>query len=465
MVTVEEMEKLLESDIAVKLCGVDADGIPRGKIVSKAKFLSAVKNGFGFCSILFGWDMHDRNYEPELKISNADNGYQDLLARIDLKSFRRVPWENNIPFFFVSFFDSASNKPLAACPRNLLGGVCDRIEQVVGAKAMAGAELEFYQFSETAESIREKDGVHLKPLTPGMFGYSLQRPTLNQEYFYDVLHTCNKFDVELEGWHTETGPGVFEAAMSYGDAKAMADKSLLFKLVCKSLGPKYNVMPCFMAKPQQGMPGNSGHMHVSLVDKDGNNLFARATEDKDAAWDDIRFLSDIGRHFLAGVLAGLPDVMPLLAPTINSYKRLVENFFAPVTVSWGLENRVASVRLIAPPSAPPKATRLEIRTPGADVHSHYALAAVFALGLYGIENKLELTVPPASNYAEALGQFERLPKSLLEATNRFAAKDSLARKVLGDDFVDHFAGTRYHECRLWDEAVTNWEVTRYVETV
>lgn len=239
----------------------------------------------------------------------------------------------------------------------------------------------------------------------------------------------------------------------------MADRAALFKLTVKSLGIQYGITPCFMAKPRQGLPGNSGHMHISLVDKSGKNLFARESEDKDAKYSDIRFMSDIGRQFLAGVLDGLADVMPIIAPTVNSYKRLVENFWAPVTVSWGLEHRAASVRLITPPTGSAKATRLEIRVPGADANPHLVLSAILALGWRGVEKKLEIPVPPLSKGEEVGGksdQGQRLAKSLKEATTQMARKDSVAREVFGDEFVEHYCGTREHECRLWDEAVTDW---------
>lgn len=293
-----------------------------------------------------------------------------------------------------------------------------------------------------------------------MFGYSLTRPTHNQDWYYGIYDTCIKFRCNIEGWHTESGPGVYEAALEYGEIKQMADKAALFKLAVKGMSSKYGITPCFMAKPRQGLPGNSGHVHVSLVDpKTQKNLFAREQPDDNAPYPDLKHLSDLGRHFLAGLLDGLPDVMPIVAPTINSYKRLVENFWAPVTVSWGLEHRAAAIRLIAPPTAPPKGTRFEIRVAGADANAYLVYAAILALGFRGIEKKMEIPIPPLGKGQDVGGAADkgaRLAKSLREATERMAQKESVAREVFGDEFVDHFAGTREHEIRLWDEAVTDW---------
>lgn len=293
-----------------------------------------------------------------------------------------------------------------------------------------------------------------------MFGYSLTRPVHNQEWYYSIFNNCKKFHCDIEGWHTESGPGVYEAALEYCDAREMADRAALFKLTVKSVSSKFGITPCFMAKPRQGLPGNSGHVHVSLIDpKTGNNLLARESPDPDAPYSDIAYLSDTGRHFLAGILEGLPDVMPLLAPTINSYKRLVENFWAPVTVSWGMEHRSASIRLIAPPATSAKATRFEIRTAGADANPYLVFAAILALGNRGIEKELKISIPPLGMGQEtgnSKDQGTRLAKSLKEATQTFARSDSIAREIFGHDFVDHYAGTREHEIRLWDEAVTDW---------
>jgi glutamine synthetase len=140
-VTSHNVAQVLQNDTRVKLAGVDADGMLRGKLVSKKKFLSAVDDGFGFCSVIFGWDMHDRTYFRELGISNKENGYRDLLAKPDLSSFRRIPWENNVPFFLISFYDPDTKEPLFACPRSLLKSALSK-PAAEGYRAMAGGKNE-----------------------------------------------------------------------------------------------------------------------------------------------------------------------------------------------------------------------------------------------------------------------------------------------------------------------------------
>ncbi|KAI9739210.1 MAG: hypothetical protein M1834_007423 [Cirrosporium novae-zelandiae] len=465
--TLESLPQLLENDTKVKLAGVDADGILRGKLVSKKKFLSIAKDGFGFCSVIFGWDMNDETYFKELKISNKENGYKDLIAIPDLSTYRRIPWEGDVPFFLVSFYDPDTKKPVSACPRGLLKTACEKLESQ-GTPESRSSPASNRDSTTTARFLKEQPVNSLPSLSEGMFGYSILDPVHNQDWYYSIYDTCEKFRCGIEGWHTESGPGVFEAALEFGEIKGMADKAGLFKYTVKALSSKYGITPCFMAKPRQGLPGNSGHMHVSIVDKSGKNLFYRGEKDPNPKYPDLAYLSDMGRHFLAGILEGLADIMPILAPTVNSYKRLVENFWAPVTVSWGLEHRAASIRLISPPTSSPKATRFEIRTPGADTNPFYVLAAILALGWRGVEKKLEIGIPPLGKGDDVGGQSDqglRLAKSLKEANARFMAKESLAREVFGDEFVDHFGGTREHEVKLWEEAVTDWEVRRYIEMV
>ena len=138
-ITVESLPDLLQGDTKVKVAGVDTDGILRGKLMAKKKFLSIAKDGFGFCSVIFGWDMHDQTYFKELKISNKENGYRDIIAVPDLSTFRRIPWEENVPFFLVSFFDPDTRQPVSACPRGLLQTAVDKLHKE-GFGAMAGGK-------------------------------------------------------------------------------------------------------------------------------------------------------------------------------------------------------------------------------------------------------------------------------------------------------------------------------------
>ncbi|KAL1693331.1 hypothetical protein GGG16DRAFT_49695 [Schizophyllum commune] len=476
--TIGELTDLLWNDTKVKVAGVSlvrvsvVDGILRGKYMSKEKFLSAAtSDGFGFCSVVFGWDIHDQTYSRELLISNKDNGYRDIIATIDLTTFRRIPWEGNAPFFLVSFADPDTREPLFADPRSVLRKAVNKAK-AAGRELFSGVEFEYFNFKETASSLAEKGFHNLQPLTPGMHGYSLLRTQLNDAYFQQLFDDALKFDVPIEGHHTETGPGVLETALAYTSALRMADNAALFKFLAKSVGMRHGVVPSFMAKPWGNLPGCSGHIHVSMRDADGKNTFAVYDNKEgraDAAYPDTKFVSQEGEWFLAGVLDALPDIMPTLVPTVNGYKRLAGGaaFWAPNAVTWGYDSRAASVRLIAPPSCPPSATRLEVRVPGADVQAHFALSAIFLAGLRGIERKLPLG-PPITTYKpddRANGKVPMLPLSLEAATQRMMREGSIAREegMLGDAFVNHFGGTRGHEVGLWNAAVTDWEVERYLE--
>ncbi|KAG6817787.1 hypothetical protein H0H87_003195 [Tephrocybe sp. NHM501043] len=493
--TLQQLKILLIQDTKVKVAGIDVDGVLRGKFMSKDKFLSAVSSdGFGFCSVIFGWDIHDAVYSRELLISNKQNGYRDIIASIDLSSYRRIPWEDNVPFFLVSFFDPDTKQPLSVDPRGILKIATERAGKM-GRECFAGVEYEvltasrifspgrmltrlgcqYFNFKETPTSLAEKKFTDLTPLTPGNHGYSLLRTQLNNAYFRDLFDESAKFRIPIEGHHTETGPGVLETALAYTSALQMADNAILFKYLAKSVGMRHGVIPSFMAKPWGNLPGCSGHVHVSMRDSDGNNVFAVAESQhkngrKDSQYEDTRFMSQEGEWFLAGILDGIADVMPMLVPTINGYKRLVggEAFWAPNAVTYGYDSRAASIRIIAPPSVPPVATRLEVRVPGADMNPYFALSAIFLLGLRGIEKKLALPCEPIGLLTaedKASGKIKMLPTSLEAATQRMMRPESIAREpnMFGNDFVEHYGGTREHEVRLWNQAVTNWEVERYIE--
>jgi len=337
------------------------------------------------------------------------------------------------------------------CPRQILKRVLRRAEKL-GVMPMAGMEFEWFNFLETTHTWAEKKGVAPTNLTPGMFGYSLLRMNQNREFFNALMDEMAAFGVPIEGLHTETGPGVYEVAITFSEALAAADRAILFKTGAKEIGHRFGIMPSFMAKWSQQYPGCSGHIHQSLSDGKKNLFFDTKSR---------RSMSKLFESYLAGQVACLMEFAPMFWPTVNSYKRLVDGFWAPVKPTWGLDNRTASFRVIA---GSPKATRLETRCPGADVNPYLAMAAVIAAGLHGVEKGLKLTAPPITGTNQGAENIPRAPRSLLETTKNFRASD-IARDWLGDTFVDHFAATREWEHRQWQDAVTDWELKRYFEII
>jgi len=436
----------------VKVAVSDIDGVLRGKYIHKEKFYSAIEGGFGFCDVVFGWDMMDVTYD-NTTMMGWHKGFPDAVARIDPGTFRTVPWDDNVPFFLGEFVHQVKGRevPLPICPRQVLKRVLKRAEKL-GVMPMCGMEFEWFNFAETPHTWAAKKGVGPTPVTPGMFGYSLLRANENREFFAALMAETEAFGIPIEGLHTETGPGVYEVAILFSEALESADRAMLFKTAAKEIGARFGIMPSFMAKWNAQLPGCSGHIHQSLSDG-RKNLFADAKG--------RHGMSRLFESYLAGQVAGLMELAPMYWPTINSYKRLVDGFWAPVKPTWGLDNRTASFRVIA---SSPKATRLETRCPGADMNPYLAAAACIAAGLSGVEKKLKLTAKPIHGTNQGAENIPRAPRTLIETTRIF--KDSeLARDWFGDEFVDHFAATRDWEWRQWLDAVTDWEMKRYFEII
>ncbi len=437
----------------VKVAVSDIDGILRGKYLHIDKFKGAAEpypaGGFGFCDVVFGWDSSDQCYD-NTSVTGWQHGFPDALARLDLDTARNVPWDNNVPFFIGEFINT-DGTPHPLCPRQTLKKVLKRAEKL-GVNPMCGMEFEWFNFLEDSHSWESKKGVGPTPLTPGMFGYSLLRMNQNREFFNAIQDEMLQFGVPIEGLHTETGPGVYEAAIAFSDALTQADRAILFKTGTKEIGARFGIMPSFMAKWNAAYPGCSGHIHQSLSDGK-KNLFADAKG--------RHGMSKMFESYLAGQVAHLMEFAPMFWPTINSYKRLVDGFWAPVKPTWGVDNRTASFRVIG---GSPKSTRLETRCPGADVNPYLAMAAVIAAGLDGVEKGMKLTAPAIHGTNGGADNIPRAPRTLIETTRNFQ-QSKVARDWLGDTFVDHFAATREWEWRQWLDGVTDWELKRYFEII
>jgi glutamine synthetase len=244
----------------VKVAFTDIDGILRGKYISSEKFLSVIETGMSFCTVIFGWDAADVAYD-NVQYTGWHTGYPDTLAVLDINTFRKIPWENDTPFFLGELTDSKGN-PSPVCPRQLLKKILSEANRE-GFSPVFSQEFEWFNFAETPQTANDKQFKNLTPLTPGMFGYSILRSSLENPYFTDLFELLKKFNIPLEGIHTETGPGTYEAAIVYSDILEAADRAVLFKTAVKEIAYKHGIMATFMAKINENLPGCGGHVHQS----------------------------------------------------------------------------------------------------------------------------------------------------------------------------------------------------------
>lgn len=433
----------------VKVGIVDVDGVMRGKYMARDKFESALEKGFGFCDVVLGWDSNDQLYD-NTTLTGWHTAYPDAPVRLLPETMRLIPFENDLPFFLAEFDGYAE----AACPRGVLRRVLGKAASM-GFSVSAAAEFEFFVFDETPHSVREKNYRNLKTITPGFFGYSMLRSGVHADFYHELLDLALKMDFEIEGLHTETGPGVIEAAIRVDDALKAADKAALFKTFTKILAQRRGWMATFMAKWSRDWPGQSGHLHTSLFDlKSGRGAFHDPEKHHG--------MSDTMRWFVGGQQQLMPETLAMVACTVNSYTRLIPGFWAPTDSAWGVENRTTALRVI-PGSE--KSQRVEYRVAAADINPYIALAAAIGSGLWGIENRVEPGEPIAGNAYEVKHPGERaLPRSLGAAAERLRASQP-ARALFGETFVDHYAATREWEEREARKAVTDWQLSRYFEII
>ena len=432
----------------VKVGVFDIDGIMRGKYMSRAKFISALESGYGFCDVVLGWDCQDQLYD-NVKYTGWHTGYPDAPVRILPETCRPLPFEDNNLFFLSEFTAQAEQ----ICPRGLLRRMIDKAAKL-GFQPYAGFEYEVFFFDETPASIRAKHYRDLKPMAPGWFGYSVIRNSTAADFYRQMLSTCEAMDFGIEGLHEETGPGVIEAAITVDKAIAAADKAALFKTFTKVLAQRNNMMATFMAKWSRDWPGQSGHIHLSLKGADGKSAFYDAAQPHS--------MSTTMRHFVGGQQKLMPELLAMVSPTINSYTRLIPGFWAPTDSTWGVENRTCALRVI-PGSA--KSQRVEYRVAAADANPYIILSAAIASGLWGIENGVEPEPAVTGNaYDRKFPERLALPRSLWEAAQRLK-KSKMARDWFGDAFVDHYAATREWEEREFRKHITDWELARYFEII
>jgi len=433
----------------IKVGVFDNDGVMRGKYMGRDKFFSALDKGFGFCDVVLGWDSNDQLYD-NVKYTGWHTAYPDAPVRVLPETCRPVPFEGDMIMFLGEFAEKAET----VCPRATLRRVLKKADDL-GYKVLAATEFELFMFKETPDSVRAKGYRDLTNMTPGFFGYSVLRSSVHSEFYHQLMNMCTQLRVPLEGLHTETGPGVLEAAIQYCEALEAADRGALFKTYTKILAQRNGMMATFMAKWSKDWPGQSGHIHTSLTRKsDGKAAFHDTTKPHN--------MSDEMRWFVGGQQKLMPELLAMVASTVNSYSRLIPGFWAPTNATWGVENRTCALRVI-PGGA--SSQRVEYRIAAADINPYLALSVAIGSGLYGIENKIEPDPMVEGNaYDKKFPKNRSLPRTLTEASE-WLEKSKAGRALFGDAFVEHYAASREWEDREFRRAITDWEMARYFEII
>ncbi len=436
----------------VKLAFTDIDGVMRGKYISLDKFKNIAAGTSGFCDCVLGWDVADELYD-NAEFTGWHTAFPDAAYRLDLSTERRLIDEQNLPMFLADFV-AVDDGLHPICPRSRLKAVLASAADM-GYFPKLSFEYEFFIFKETPQSIRDKNYTDLTPLSPGMFGYSVLRTMTHSDLFNEFMDYCEQHDFPLEGLHCETGPGVWEAAITVDDALKAADKAALFKTLTKAFFQKREMVATFMAKWSMDYPGQSGHVHQSLWSDDGSVFFDASKADG---------MSTVMRHYVGGMRQYMNELLAMTSPTINSYTRLVKGFWAPTAATWGIENRTCALRVI---SGSEKSERVEFRVGAADGNPYLVAAANIAAGLAGIRDEID---PGPALAGNAYEQQDDLPAALqlsgnLRDANRAFAESKVAREYLGDTFVDHYAASRDWEVREYERHVNDWQLKRYFEII
>ena len=416
----------------------DVNGSIRGKALRPAAFQSALRHGTVMTDLLLALDPTDTPISDYTGFG-IRSGAGDLLVHPDPTTLHDLTWR---PGWKVCLATPSwpDGSPCELASREVLRRVLDGLSEL-GYEALSAVEYEVRVFD--SES---------RPLSSGL-SYSLSELGGFEEFVRALSPALEALGVELSAVHTEAGPGLLELNLGARPALRAADDAALTKMAVKDLAATMGLRASFLAKTAPGEEGSSGHVHFSCW-SDGANAF-RVTDAK-------ALLPAVFRSAIAGVVEHLPAASLLLNPTINSYKRLVPGWFAPVNATWGVENRSCAVRAIVRADHP-ELCRLECRRPGADANPYLAIAAIAASAADGI--KRELTPPDAIvGDAYARDDVKELPGSLESALGAFA-DDRILRAALDDRFSDYYVASRRWEVKAFRETVTEWERDRYMRTV
>jgi glutamine synthetase len=423
----------------VRIVYPDLLGVDRGRDVLAGSIGRVAEQGLAFCRAVY----HTSPQGDVADVSGGlDAGLPDITLRPDLSTLRAVPWEPGVAWCLADSYETGG-QPCAECPRHLLRHVTGQFADL-GLVPAVGPELEYYLLAPD-------------PAAPGGWGryagepgnvYSAGRRGDPHGHLLATLRALRDLGLGATAANHEFGGGQFEVNLEHSDALGAGDRAFLLKASVKELARRAGLRATFMAKPFNDDGGSGFHIHLSLADDGGRNVFADPG-DPDG-------LSSTARHAIGGILRHAPALAALLNPTINSYKRHGRGSMAPWLVDWGLDNRSALLRI--PPERGP-GTRAEVRLGDASANPHVAIAGVLAAALLGVRDSVD-PPPPLHGYGYDPGRSRRLPPRLAAALDALEADAELSG-VLGKGFTEAFLAYKRDEVARFDRYVTDWEFREY----
>jgi len=438
------IEALRERGVGTVHVGIfDTDARLRERRMTIGPAEAALRGPYAFPNVIHRWDI------AEAVFDGADTFLSEPAA-IDPTSGRAFPFEADAALYIADFTGPSAD----LSPRRLLARQVAKAD-AMGFAVKAAFECEFTVLAETAESLRAKGFDRMTAFLPENACFASDSAAGWSDLLVGLEAVMARLEIPFHALGTELGPGCVEATLAARDPMGAADDYALFRAFTRAFCRSRGLTASFMAQLGAGFQGLSGHLNLSLADKDtGRPVFAD-TRARDG-------LSKTMRHFIGGMLRLLPETTALCTHTANAYRRMVPGNWSPRTPTWGFGNYSVALRVA---NADAATTRLEFRVPAADTNPHLTLAMALGCGLWGIETKAEPPAPCDGDAREIVPKgFQPLPRTLLEAAQRL--KDSAtARALFGDRFIEHFAWSRRHEDAVVQRFVSAQERARYLEAI
>jgi glutamine synthetase len=424
----------------VRLQYADLHGICRGKDIPASAFEHAVEDGIGFVEAIMTVDLRHN------VVAGFERGFPDLIARPDVSTLRRLPWQPEVAACIVDLVDVETNEPSGLDPRGVLKRVLSEYAGL-GLHPVVGPELEFYLFAPDPADPRGYSPYAVQDSPVYTVGHVADpKGTLSR-----MLDAAVAFGLDAIAAAHEYGRSQYEINLRHSAALESADRAFRYKYLVKEMAARDGLLATFMGKPLNGDEGSGFHLHVSLVDEEGTNRCEDA--------DHPTGLSPATRHFLAGVIEHAPAMMVFFNPTVNAYRRITAEALVPTRACWGHDHRMTLVRV---PHERGAATRLEFRLGDGAANIYLAYTAALAAGLDGIRRELE-PPPPVEGFLYELPEEEQgapLPATFDAALEALAA-DEVLTAALGDRLIDTFRAIKAVEFERYRTWVTDWEFAEY----